>query len=98
MRADYDSEGDTIQIELEAVRRLGHSEDVENGAAIVGVLEGRAVLIDLIGTRKHDFEQTLRVAAKRYDLDAEALIAAANAALAAPNRLITLDVGVRAAA
>jgi predicted RNA-binding protein len=97
MRADYDSAGDTIQIELSRVRKLGHSEVVENGAVIVGIHEDRPVMVDVIGTR-NDFEGPLRVAAERYELDAEALIAAANAALAAPDRTVTLDVGVRAAA
>jgi hypothetical protein len=97
MRADYDSEGDTIQIELGRVRKLGHSELVENGAVIIGIHEDRPVMVDVIGTR-NGFGEPLRVAAARYELDAEALIAAANAALAVPDRTVTLDVGVRAAA
>lgn len=97
MRADYDSEGDTIQIELERVRRLGHAEDVENGAVIVGIYEDRPVMVDVIGTR-NGFEGPLRVAAERYELDAEALIAAARAALAAPDRPVELDVGATLAA
>ena len=40
MRADYDSEGDTIQIELESVGRLDYGEDVQDGAVIVGILGG----------------------------------------------------------
>lgn len=92
MRADYDSEGDTIQIELEPVRRLGHGEVIGNGAVIVGIYEDRPVMIDVIGT-KGDFERPLRVAAERYNLDDEALIAAARAALSAPDRAVTLDVG-----
>jgi hypothetical protein len=98
MRADYDSEGDTIQIELESVRRLGHGEDVENGAVIVSIYEDRPVMVDVIGTRKHDFEKPLRAAAELYSLDEEALIAAAHAALAAPDRQVTLDVGTHIAA
>ncbi len=97
MRADYDSEGDTIQIELEPVRGRGYGEDVENGAVVVSVNGGRPVMLDVIGTRD-GFEVPLRVAAERYELDAEALIAAAQAALAAPDRTVTLDVAVRAAA
>jgi hypothetical protein len=97
MRADYDSEGDTIQIELEAARKPGHAEDVEDGAVVVSVREDRPVMLDVIGTR-NGFEEPLRAAAERYDLDAEALIAAARAALAAPDRAITMDVAVRAAA
>jgi hypothetical protein len=97
MRADYDSAGDTIQVELESVRRLGHSEVVENGAVIVGMFEDRPVMLDVIGTRD-GFENPLRLAAERFDLDAEALIAAARAALAAPDRVVKLDVEARVAA
>jgi hypothetical protein len=98
MRADYDSEGDTIQIELAPpVRRLDYGEDVDNGAVIVGIHKDRPVMLDVIGTRS-GFEKHLHAAAERYDLDAEALIAAAQAALAAPDRTVTLDVGVRAVA
>ena len=49
-------------------------------------------------TRPPSARRGLRKAAERYDLDAEALIAAARAALAAPDRTVTLDVAVRAAA
>jgi hypothetical protein len=54
-------------------------------------------MVDVIGTR-HGFEKSLRTAAERNGLDAEALIAAATAAVAAPDRPVRLDVGVRAAA
>jgi hypothetical protein len=97
MRADYDSEADTIQVELERVRKLGHSEVVEDGAVIVGIYEDRPVMVDVIGTR-NGFEGSLRLAAERYDLDAQALTAAARAALAAPDRVVTLAVAVGAAA
>lgn len=43
-------------------------------------------------------EGPLRAAVKRHEFDAEALIAAARAAIAAPDRLVTLDVDVRATA
>jgi hypothetical protein len=98
MKADYDSEGDTIQIELDDFRRPAYGEDVENGAVVVSVHEDRPVMIDVIGTRRHDFEKPLRVVAERYALDAEALIAIAHAALAAPDRPVRLDVGARIAA
>jgi hypothetical protein len=99
MRADYDSKADTIQITLEPVNRLsGGSDVIENGLVIVGFHDDRPVLIDVIGTRNPGFEQSLRVAADRHDLDAEALIAIAHAALAAPDRPVRLDVGARIAA
>lgn len=99
MRADYDSEGDTIQIVLKEEGRLsGGSDVVEDGALIVSFCENRPAMIDVIGTRKHDFEQPLRIAAERYHLDAEVLIGVSRAALAAPDRQVRLDVGVRAVA
>jgi len=98
MRADYDTEGDTIQIELETVRRLEHGERVAGGGVIVGIYEGRPVCLDVLSARRCGVEQPLRTAADRYRLDAEALIAAAQAALAAPDRTVTLDVDGRLAA
>jgi predicted RNA-binding protein len=97
MRADYDSQGDTIQIELGGRREVGYGEDVENGAVIVHVRDDRPVMLDVIGTRS-EFEGSLRKAAAEYELDAEALIAISRAALAAPDRPVELDVGARIAA
>ena len=87
MRADYDSEGDTIQIDLEVV----------DGRIVVSIRDERPVRIDLIGTGA-GMDEPLRAAAAAYDLDAGALIAAAHAALAVPDRQVVLDVGIRAAA
>jgi len=95
MKADYDREGDTIQIELESVEQVGYGEDVENGAVVVSVHDGRPVMVDVIGTRGRDVETPLRTAAECYGLDAEALIGIARAALAAPGRPIQQDVGAR---
>lgn len=96
MRADYDSKADTIQIELEAVERLDR-DDVGIAGVVVGFADGRPVMVDLIGTEA-DVDERLRAAAKSHRLDAEALIAAATAARAAPDRAITLDIAIRAAA
>jgi hypothetical protein len=96
MRADYDSKADTIQIELEPVDRLDR-DDASIAGAVVGIREERPVMVDLIGART-EVEERLRAAAERYELDAEALVAAARAALAAPDRAVTVDVAVRAAA
>jgi hypothetical protein len=94
MRADYDSSAETIQIELEPASRLDHDDSGVDGI-VIGLFDGRAVLIDLIGTGS-GIEKRLRAAADRHDLDAEALIAAGTAALAAPNRTVTLDVAAAA--
>lgn len=96
MYAEYDSKGDTIQIELEPVDRLDR-DDADIVGVIVGIRDERPVMIDVIGTRA-GIDDQLRSAAERYSLDAEALIAAAQAALAAPDRAVTLDVAVRTAA
>jgi hypothetical protein len=96
MRADYDSEGDTIAIELVAVDRLDYGDD-EIPGAVVGICDDKPVLIDVIGARD-GIEEPLHAVAAKYDLDAEALIAAARAALAAPDRTVVLDVLARATA
>jgi hypothetical protein len=97
LKADYDSEGDTIQIELAEFQRPAYGEDVENGAVVVSVHDDRPVKLDVIGTRRRDFEKPLRAAAALYELDAETLIAIARAAVAAPDRPVHLDVGAHTA-
>jgi hypothetical protein len=97
MKADYDSKGDTIQIDLEAVGRVDYGDDEVDDWLVVSICDGRPVRIDVIGT-SGDLVESLCAAARRYGLDAEALIAAARAALAAPDREVVLDIGVRAAA
>lgn len=90
MRADYDSVAETIQIELEPVERLDR-DDASVDGVVVGVLNDRPVLIDVIGIGP-TLDERLRTAADRHGLNAEALVAAACAALAAPNRTVTMDV------
>lgn len=98
MEADYESAADTIQIVLEQRGGLsGGSEVVGAGAVIVSYCEGRAAMVDVIGTG-NGFEAPLSLAARRNGLDAEALVAAAKAALAAPDRVVRLDVDARAVA
>lgn len=96
LKADYESRADTIQITLVEVDRLsGGSDVVDDGAVIVGMSNGCPATIDVIGTRKHDFEEPLRAAAERHGLDAEALIAISRATLAAPDRPVRLELGER---
>ncbi|HEX5763354.1 MAG TPA: hypothetical protein VFY04_09565 [Solirubrobacterales bacterium] len=98
MKADYESRADTIQITLEDGGPLsGGSDVIEGGRVIISFCENRPALIDVIGT-DNGFEDSLRVAAERNRLDAEALIAISRAALAAPDRPVRLDVGARLAA
>lgn len=94
MRADYDSEGDTIEIELEIVERLDRG--VDHGGAIAHFLGERPVVIDVLDASKGP-DNSLAVVAEQYGLDLEALVAYARAALAVPDRRVSLDVARRLA-
>jgi Protein of unknown function (DUF2283) len=91
MRADYDSEADAINIELSRFERYERQEQVHDTYCTVGFAEGRLVDIELLTPAEH--LDLLEVVAERYHLDGTALIAAAQAALAAPDRLVKLEVG-----
>ncbi|HEX8958262.1 MAG TPA: hypothetical protein VF770_00400 [Solirubrobacterales bacterium] len=96
MRADYDSEADALSIELRRVKRFDHQEQVDDDYCNVGIAGGRAVDVELLYPARH--LDLLEVAAERYGLDGTALVAAAQAALAAPDRLVELEVAARVAA
>jgi hypothetical protein len=96
MKADYDSKAEAMSIDLVAVPRWEHCERVGDRVN-VAIAGGRPVNVEILRPTQ-GLDEPLRAAAERYELDAEALIAAARAALAAPDRTITLDVAVRAAA
>jgi hypothetical protein len=91
MRADYDSEGNTLSIQLVDVDRADFGDDSVDPQAVVAIRDGQPVIIDVIGAR-HDVEGPLKAVAAQYDLDLEALLAAARSALAAPDRVVVLDV------
>lgn len=96
MRADYDSEADALMIELRDVGRFDHGEQVDDDYCNVGIVGERVVAVELLYPAEH--LDLLDVAAKRYELDGPALGAAAQAALAAPDRLVVMDVAERATA
>jgi hypothetical protein len=96
MRADYDSEADALSIELRPVERYDHQEQVDDDYCNVGIFEGLPADVEPLSPAKH--LDLLGVAAERYDLDGIALVAAAQAALAAPDRLVVMDVAERAVA
>src|SRR5262245_13494134 len=95
MKADYEAAADLLAITLEDVDRLDGGEDTHG--AIVHKLDGRPVEIDVVNPRR-DLAERLNSVAKVHKLDGEALIAAAEAALAAPDRQIAIDVAARRAA
>jgi hypothetical protein len=96
MRADYDSQADAIAINLRRFDRYERQEEVDDDYCVVGFARGEPVQVSLLSPAKH--LDLLDVAADRYDLDGTALRAATQAALAAPDRIVTLEVGAPLAA
>ncbi|HWI96775.1 MAG TPA: DUF2283 domain-containing protein [Solirubrobacterales bacterium] len=96
MKADYDSKADALSIDLIEASRWEDSEEVEPRLN-VAIANQMPVNIELLYPGL-GVEKPLQVVAARYGLDAEALVAAARAAIAVPDRTVTLDVSVRAVA
>jgi hypothetical protein len=94
MKVDYDSEGRSLLFEFGEFRESEDGDDTEDlagGICLVGHLDGRPNFIQLLSA---DRDITpLDEAAARFELDAERLRAAAQAALAAPDREIRIEVG-----
>lgn len=91
MKVDYDSEADAISIRLTKFDRYDDQEQVDDDFCNVGFVGGRAVDVELLSPARH--LDLLLLAAEKYGLDGIALVAAAQAGLAAPDRLVTVDVG-----
>ena len=96
MRADYDSTANAISIAISDVPHADGSDEV-HARAIVALAEGRPVEVQLLYPDM-GIAEPLAAVADRYDLDREALHAAAQSALAAPDRLVILEVAARASA
>lgn len=96
MKADYDSDAHALSIDLIDASRWEGSEGVGKRVN-VAFADGKPANVELLYPDL-GFEEPLRTAAERFGLDGEALIAAAQAAIAAPDRVVTLDVAVRASA
>lgn len=96
MQADYDSEADALSIVLRRFKYFDDQEQVDDDYCNVGLVGDHAVEVELLYPAEN--LDLLAVAAERYDLDGTALVAAARAALAAPDRLVIMDVVERAAA
>jgi hypothetical protein len=92
MKADYDSEADAILIEIDEVDHWDRGEAVDDAMYCdVAFRSGRPVAVSLRYPREE--LRLLDDAADRFELDADALRAAAQAALTLPDREITIDVG-----
>ncbi len=92
MKAEYDSEADALQIDLvDDVTAYDWSDEPVIGTCWISVTpQRRVVAVELLSPR--DRLEELVVAAERHDLDGEALVAAAKAALAAPDREVAIEV------
>ena len=96
MRADYDSAANAISISITDVPHADASEEV-HARAIVALAQGKPVEVQLLYPDMGTVEP-LAAVADRYALDREALEAAAQSALAAPDRLVVVEVEARAPA
>jgi hypothetical protein len=96
MRADYDSAANAISIAITDAQHADASDEV-HARAIVALVAGRPVEVQLLYPDMGIVEP-LAAVADRYELDREALCAAAQSALAAPDRVVSLEVAARAVA
>jgi prepilin-type processing-associated H-X9-DG protein len=96
MRADYDSEANALSIDLLEVDRWDDGDSVDDGETCnVSFTDGHLANVELLYPQ--DNLELLGKAADRFKLDAEALLAAAKAALAAPDRAVTIQLTDRLA-
>jgi hypothetical protein len=96
VRAEYDSSANAISITIADAMSADRSDEV-HPRAIVALAAGHPVEVQLLYPDMGVSEPLIAVT-KRYGLDREALEAAAQSALAAPDRLISLEVAARPAA
>jgi hypothetical protein len=97
MKADFDSEANALWITLNASLYSAYSEEIDYRCRVSFDHSERPMGVEVLYLDE-PYDDFLRTAAERFDLDAEALIGIARAAVAAPDRVITMQVGVRATA
>jgi hypothetical protein len=96
MKVDYDSEAHSILFEFGEFHRFERGDHVEvlgDYRCIVGFHDGHVAHIQLLNADLN--LALLDEVAERLELDASGLRAAAQAALAAPDREITIEVGAQ---
>ncbi|HEX8754159.1 MAG TPA: hypothetical protein VF731_12155 [Solirubrobacterales bacterium] len=89
MKADYDSEANALGIELIEVERWDDGDEFDDDYCNLGFSKGRLVYIGLLYPSEN--LRLLEAVAESYELDPESLLAAAKAALAAPDRAVTVS-------
>ncbi len=90
MRADFDSSANAISIVITDAQSADRSDEV-HPRAIVALAARQPVEVQLLYPDL-GISEPLAAVADRYDLDREALEAAAQSALAAPNRVVSVEV------
>jgi len=96
VQADYDSTANAISITISDARHADRSDEV-HPRAIVALFDEQPVEVQLLYPDL-GISEPLAAVVDRYALDHEALAAAAQSALAAPDRVVSLDVAARSAA
>ena len=90
MRAEYDSQADALSIDLIQAEQWDGTDAIDDDYCNVALAGGQAANVELLAPSEH--LDLLAVAAERHGLEAVALEAAARSALAAPDRVVVLDV------
>jgi hypothetical protein len=89
VKADFDSEANALAIELIDVDRWDDGDGFDEDYCNLGFSKGRLVYIGLLCPS--DNLHLLKAVSESYELDAKELIALAKAALAAPDRAVTIN-------
>ena len=97
MKADFDSRANALWISLTSADHEAYNEEIDHRCRVSFDSSDCALGVEVLYLDR-PYDHFLRTAAERFDLDAEALIGIARAAVAAPDREVTMHVGVRAAA
>ena len=88
MKAHYDSQANAVSIDLLDVDYWDDGGEFDEYYCTIAFSKGRVANIGLL--YPSDNLQLLEAVAERYNLDADLLIAAARAALAAPDRAVAI--------
>lgn len=93
MQADYDSAANAISIVITGGRSADRSDEVHT-RAIVALSNGNPIEVQVLYPDL-GLDEPIAAVAGRYALDSEALHAAAQSALAAPDRVVSVEVADR---
>lgn len=89
MKADYDSEANTLSIDLLDADRWDDGGEFDETYCTIAFSKGQVANVGLLCPSENI--HLLEAVAERYHLDAGELVAAARAALAAPDRTVTVS-------